>query len=228
MFLYKENGEKIRCQVNSENIIGKGQYGSVHRLSVNECIKIYSKVNRREIDIEMLKAIKEFTLRNFYEIHEILYSKENSFKGYTMKYYGSEELDILEVSTEYTIYNMQNLLTSIQKLTENNIYIHDMHDENVIINSSEITVIDMDLYTFNKSYNNITLRYKNISALQSLLSSLYQEALKKYHPELSSYIMKEVIKDLFQLYTSKEIEITTKKLKRYKYPIDYIKKQISK
>lgn len=226
MFLYNEKGKKVRCIINKDNIIGQGLYGSVYRLSANECVKIYKGKNSIEINPEVLKTIRELCLYNFYELHSLLYTKDGNFKGYTMKYYDDYDIDILTTTTEYTLDNLYSLRDSIQRMTVNNIYIHDMHTGNIILGDSEITVIDADLYTFNQIYDNNALRIKNFTALNNLFIEIYMDAIRKYHNEYFNYNTKEIIRQLFNSFSEQTTYKMSKKLIKYKYPIDYLKKNI--
>lgn len=226
MFLYNESGKKVRYIINKDNTIGQGLYGSVHRLSANECIKIYKRKNILEIEPEVLKAIRDLCLNNFYEIYSLLYTKEGSFKGYTMKYYDDYDIDILTTTTEYTLDNLYSLRDSIQKMTENNIYIHDMHTGNIILGDSEITVIDADLYTFNRFYDGNVLRIKNLTVLNNLFVEIYMDAIKKYHNEYFNYDTSEIIRQLFNSFSEQTTYKMSKRLIKYKYPIEYLRKNI--
>lgn len=220
MYLYNSNGKRIRYDLASR--IGGEAYGNIYKLSDEECLKVY-KGKPDIINKEILEYIKKLNLKRFYEIHELLYNKNNQFKAHTMKYYLPEEIDILTEPIDYTLSNIFNILDSVNTLTQNNILICDMHTGNIIINNDGITIIDTDLYTFNKFYVESTLRFKNISALQYLFQEIYFEAMKKYHSEYYSHTTSELIKNLFRLYSPREQEETHKKLTKCKYPIDYIK-----
>lgn len=221
MYLYTEEGR--RKNYKTTDIIGGEQYGTIYKLSNEECLKIYKR-NKNEINIDILKFIKRLYLKRYYEIYELLYDRNKNFKAHTMRYYEKEEIDVLTEPIDYTLSSLFEILDSVNTLTQNNILINDMHTGNAIINSDGITIIDVDLYTFNRFYSENGLKIKNISALMYLIHEIYLEAINNYHSELKSYDTGELIKSTFRLYTFIDSGETYKKLIKYKYPIDYIRK----
>ena len=220
MYFYDEAGKRVRYD--TSNRIGGEQYGNVFKISDDECLKVYKK--GQVVDDEMLKFMRELRLKKFYEIIKLLYGRSGNFRAHIARYYLPEEIDILTMPIEYTLYNLFDLHESVGVLTDNNVFITDMHTGNVIMGSNDITVIDTDIYTFNKFFSERKLREKNYSALRYLFTELYLEALKDYHPELSSFNNRERIKEVFEPVTSGNLDSTYKKLSRCKCPIDYIKK----
>lgn len=220
MYLYTDEGKRKKYDTTS--LIGCGHYGDVYKLPNEECIKIYKGKNLN-IDKEILIQIKNLLLDNYYEIYDLLYTKSSLLKGYTMKYYQNEDIDILTMPVEYTLDNLFKLSRSVEKLTENQIFISDMHTGNIIVNSSKITVIDTDLYTFNRFLDYSKLKTKNISALECLFREIYLEAVNKYHKEYIGYDTSQMVKELFRPHNYNIPENTCKKLSKFKYPIDYIK-----
>lgn len=219
MIFYNENNEIVKY--NSNKRLGSGLYGSVYRINFEECVKKFKKENV-EIDKEVLLLIQKIGLDNFCQIRSLLYNKNKKLIGYLMRYYQKENIDILTMPTEYIIENLRKLYISVIKLTHNNIYIDDMHTENIIINSKGITVIDYDLYTLNRFLTPELLEYKNTSALRVLFETLFIETLIEFHRDLCIESNNRLIKRTFHLWNSEELDKTCKKLTRYKYPIDYI------
>lgn len=224
MILYTKDNEKIQIHIKKENRIGGELYGNVYKLSDSSCIKIYKSID--DIDLETLKLIKKLDLKNYYKIYEFYYSNRGALKAHTMKYYTSEEIDILTTEMPYTLTNLANLLESVDTLNRNNIVIDDTHSNNAILGSTEITIIDVDLYHFNRFYNKFQLKVKNINALKYLFESLFIEAIIKYHPEYNTFTVLEVIKSIFNLYDTSSVENTYRRLEKYKYPIDYVRKRV--
>lgn len=222
MILYNENKEKISFKTN--NKIGGETYGDVYKISETECLKIYK--NSNSVNKKILTFIKNLHLKNYYEIYNLYNNKSGEFKAHTMKYYKKEEIDILTMPTEYTIDNISRIQHSIEQLTQNNIAIVDTHTGNIIMDSNNITIIDIDLYTFNRFYTSKKLETKNIEILEFLFREIFAEAILNYHSEYKVYKFTELIKDIFKLSTPTLTEETFKELARYKYPIDYIKKKV--
>ena len=87
---------------------------------------------------------------------------------------------------------------------------------------NEIRVIDTDLYVRREEYADDVLYRYGVSALQGLMLSIYLDSLRKYHS--SSRIVDDeiAIERLFE--TPFDVNHTSKKLVRCKYPIDYVMK----
>lgn len=224
MYLYKESQEPVQFKTSRYNKIGGKMHGNVYKVSDNTCLKVYKTID--EIDLETLSLLKYLKLKNYYQIYDFYYDKEGTFKAHTMEYYPSEEIDILTEDTLYTLDNLFNLLSSVNILNQNHVFISDSHSENVILNKDGITIIDADLYRLNSFFKQLSLEMHNLNALKYLFESLYIDALKKYHPEYYNKLSVAIIKDTFKLYGTLAATDTYKMLSQYKYPIDYLKKRI--
>jgi len=221
MILYNEKGKRVSFK--TDNRIGGKSYGNIYRISEDECLKVYKSVG--SVNKEILEYIRNLHLKNYYEIYNFYNNKQGNFKAHTMRYYESENIDILTMPTEYTLDNLSGILKSVNTLTQNSIQIEDSHTENVIMDSNNITIIDTDLYTFNRFFTKEQLQFKNIQKLEYLFSELYVEAITDYHSEYKDYKGVLLIRELFKLYTQREIEKIYSELSKYKYPIDYIKRK---
>lgn len=217
MYLYDKEGQKVNIKPVKE--LGSGIQGKVYLLSDNTCIKVFSGVKN---DYRIIELIKKLNLNGFYSIYDLYYDKSSKFKGYTMSYHNKEDIDIITEPTEYTLDNLEKLYKSISKLTELGVIATDLHTDNVIMNKEGITVIDADLYDKTVLYNNEKLMQKNINAVFSLFRQLYLGSIdsntSEYNPLYSNTII-----SLFNHNIANPVEVTTKKLGKYKYPIDYLK-----
>lgn len=220
MVFYTENNDILRYRTN--NRIGGEACGLVYKLDGNECFKKFRSKSMR-VDKAALVLIQELGLENFCKIKRFLYNESKTIIGYLMEYYKNEDIDILDMPMEYTIDNLCKLYHSIIKLSQNNIFISDMHTGNIIMNSNEIIVIDYDLYVLNGYFTGPILEYKNIEALKYLFKGIYKEALVEFHKEYDTEKNRSLIDGTFELWTEEGLNKTCKKLTRYKYPIDYIK-----
>ena len=202
--------------------LDSGFFGNIYRVGDDICLKIFTK--NYDYDIEAIKKIKELKLDNFYQIYDLLFNKDNIFVGYTSKYYDNQNIDILSMETAYTLNNLYALYNSFNILSKEGIFVDDVNDENIIFDEKKITVIDTDLYCYNK--DKVNKRYlirKNYHLLLYLFSAIYYRALMKKE---NNYIIDEaiidiILDDLFDI--SKGIKCIEKKLIKYKYPIDYIR-----
>lgn len=220
MYFYGEDNKRVRYILG--DLIGGEQYGSVYKLSDSECIKIYKK--GQVGDKEILTFINGLGLKNFYKIYRLLYNKKGDFRAHTMKYYEDGNVDILTMPVEYVLYNLYNIYESVVKLTENNIFISDMHTGNIVLGRDEITIIDVDIYTFNRFFSSVKLREKNTFALKYLFEAIFLEALRNYHSDEATFTACQRIGSIFEVYSPSALDRTCKKLIRYKYPIDYVRK----
>lgn len=223
MIFYDKNGNRLEYKL-GELISEEGQYGKVYKLDGTdcECIKLYNK--GQVVDDKILMFIKNMDLKNFYKLYEMLYGRTGKFKAHTMRYYESMDIDILTMPVEYTLCSLCNLYESVIRLAEEHIYASDMHIGNVILGSNEITVIDVDIYSFSELQSIEKLKKRNISALRYLFRELYLNSLKEYHPEIDKYSVRQEIIGLFGGDRPFNLNNTCNKLIRYKKPFDCLKK----
>lgn len=221
MVLYDENG--IKETITIRNKLGEGLDGRVYQISEEECLKVYKR--KPEIDIEVLKIIASLNLDNYYEILKLYYKKNNILSAIKMKYYEKEDIDILTTPSEYTLNNLYKILSSADKLSQNNILIEDSHSGNIIMTKNKIIIADVDLYSFSHFYKERELRRKNIQKIGYLFNEIYNEAVADYHEELKNFLVAELIRKLFTLVSPLQVEQVYRELSKYKYPIDYIKKK---
>lgn len=224
---YNEKNEKLLFDLNKKNIIDGGDtglYGNIYSIGEDKCLKRLKHLG--DIDHIIISWIRDLKLKNFYEIYDILFDKKGNFNGYIMKYYKKEEIDILSMPTSYTLNNMYNIYKSILKLTEEHIHVSDMHEGNVILDSSNVTVIDVDLYHFSSFMLYDKLLEFNVNAVRSLFKRIYFKDIFEYYGD-NCYEYSLIIDDLYSKINSKAgLEVFFSKLDKYKYPIDYIKKLV--
>lgn len=213
MKFYNSSNEEVDYHLLSK--IGGGSYGSVYKLSEFECIKIFRDVDTG-IDPNIIDFINNLGLDNFYKIYSLLFNKSNDLRGYTMKYYLPSSTSILLKDVSYTLDNFFAIYNSINILSDNQIFIPDLHTDNVILGNNEITIIDIDIYARAVLFDYDRLKYRNNRALFYLFKELYLEGLYSYGI-YTDYDIK-VIDNLFNGNITSNIKV----LKKYKYPIDYI------
>lgn len=209
---YDKDGNKLLIYMH-RGILGYGLYGVVYKIGNDKCLKHVTNGSRS--NSEVIEEIMKLDLESFYKIYKLLYDRDGYFSGYTMKYYDGEDIDILLMPTDYTLDNFAKLERDIEKISEKNIFVDDLHTENVILNRNELIVIDVDNYTFSTSKN---LLNSNITEIYRLFKGLYIENMIKNYSETVDEL--RVIRQLFKSNNNIYDE-----LKGYKYPIDYIKKK---
>ena len=222
---YNESNKEIIINLSEDKLIGVGCFGVVYRLNENECFKRFNSKEPRGANYEELVFIRNLNLKNFYKIYDFVFDNNDILKGYTMKYYNNEKIDILTMPTEYTLDNLYNIYSSVLKITDNNIYLNDMGEHNIIMDNNKITIIDADWYSFNTFESKKALLYSNIVELRYLFEEIYTNALEEYHDTYIDESSEFIISNLFKKINKfTGIENFCRKLERYKYPIDYIKK----
>lgn len=157
-------------------------------------------------------------LKNFYTVYKMLYDSYHDFVAYTMKYYDSEDIDVLTMPMSYILDNFYDLFESVTKLSDKNILIQDLHDGNVITNKNQIIVIDADMYDILKNPSKNEAIRANYKKLCYLFRDLFINAISTYHIELFDVGL--IINSLFDY--RRDTTSIYRKLKSYKYPIDYI------
>lgn len=213
MKFYNSSNEEVNYHLLSK--IGGGSYGSVYKLSEFECIKIFREIDTG-IDADTVAFINNLGLNNFYKIYSFLFNKRKDLRGYTMKYYLPSHTSILLKDTSYTLDNFFAIYNSINTLSDNQIFIPDLHSDNVILGNDEITIIDIDIYAKAILFDPGKLKDKNSRALFSLFKSLYIEGLYNHGIYTDNDI--KAINNLFNNDAPSNIKV----LKKYKYPIEYI------
>lgn len=228
MIAYTE--DKKRYNLDTNNLIGEGEYGKTYLLNNNKCLKVFNeKISRKDnnsfFNEEAFKRIKALNLKNFYKIYDIYYNRTlTKTSGYLSEYYQSEDIDILTMPVDYTLDNLCILYDSFYSLAENNIYTNDVSPRNVILNSNSITVIDTDMYYINYKSDNKMVYHNNFYDLGELFSWLYMESLKETDHQKRCELIDKIQK-IFMPVGTFGVEPVIKKLSKYKYPIDYLKKR---
>lgn len=214
MIFYNETGEKIDYHLLKR--IGGGSYSRVYMLPNDSCIKVFKEIDNG-IDKNNLSFINNLKLDNFYQINDFLFDGNNNFAAYTMNYYRPSNDSILLMPTMYTLDNLNTIGKSIGVLTDNHIFIPDLHSDNVITGDNNITVIDTDIYAKSLFFDKDKLEVRNYRALYCLFKMLYKEALYCGFKYCDDDI--DNINNLFDYNNADNV----KTLRRYKYPIDYIR-----
>ena len=218
VILFNENNEKKHYPI--DHYCVDGTYGYVYRIDDDTCIKLFS--DDFSFDLSIIKTVRDLKLTNFYQIYDILFDSDNHYSGYTMKYYQSEDVDIIKMPTSYTLDNLYRLYDAIEKLTKKGIYAYDFDVHNVIMNNKDITAIDVDIYYYYDEAKKEQLAKDNYKLLLHLFKALYYEKIKMLgfsfqdNEDLLNYLFDE----------NKEISNIEKKLIKYKYPIDYIRRKM--
>ena len=214
--LYNEKNETVIYNVNVP--FARGGFGIVYRLDNVKCLKCFYSNNLAK-SIDVMRDIRELRLDNYYQIYDFLFDNNGDFCGYEMKYYQGHDIDIMTMSTEYSIENLRKIAASFRRLNEKRISVVDLNKNNVILDHNNIIVIDTDLYR--RCYcSSDELMQMNNDALCRLFINLYYYTMKEKHSVTLDDM--RLLRELFD--SSRSIDEISKKLSKYKYPIDYMYK----
>ena len=224
MFLYNESGKKFEIDDSRENMINHGCCGEIYKYK-NDCVKLYygSSLSDGKISKNVIETLKEIDSDYFVKLKDLLYPEGlQEFSAYTMKYYSAEELNILDLDTEYTLYMFHEYLRLFNEFSEKKIIAEDVKRNNTIYDGKNLILIDPDLFYFS---NNVEYcKISNYNRLLQLFRSVYLEEVKKI---LDLDYSKNPFTDLGELFNlemgpNMDNELS-KKLKKYRCPRDYFK-----
>lgn len=224
MFLYNESGKKFEIDDSKENMINHGCCGEIYKYK-NDCVKLYygSSLSDGKINKKVFEKLKEIDSDYFVKLKDLLYPEGlQEFSAYTMKYYSAEELNILDLDTEYTLYMFHEYLKLFNEFSEKKIIAEDVKRNNTIYDGKNLILIDPDLFYFS---NNVEYcKISNYNRILQLFRSIYLEEVKKI---LDLDYSKNPFTDLGELFNlemgpNMDNELA-KKLKKYRRPRDYFK-----
>ena len=225
MVIYTLDGKSHK--IDTSNEINSGGYGNIYLVFGNKCLKLFKKPVLRSDDMtfdeNVYNVIRKLELKNFYKQHDLFYNRGlTKILGYVSDYYENEDIDIMTMPVDYTLNALCNLYDSLVKLSDNNICAEDLHRENVITNERDITIIDTDLYYKSDEDKSLIKKY-NIYHLINLFKQLYYKSNSK-HSEIDTLTLCRRIDALFSVSKNYSVDPVVRRLIRYKYPIDYLKK----
>lgn len=224
MFLYNESGKKFEIDDSRENMINHGCCGEIYKYK-NDCVKLYyyPSLSNGKISKKVFETLKEIDSDYFVKLKDLLYPEGlREFSAYTMKYYIAEELNILDLDTEYTLYMFHEYLKLFNEFSEKKIIAEDVKRNNTIYDGKNLILIDPDLFYFSNSIEDC--KVSNYNRILRLFRSIYLEELKKL---LDLDYSKNPFTDLGELFNlemgpNMDNELA-KKLKKYRCPRDYFK-----
>ena len=176
MIAYTE--DKKRHNLNINNFIGEGEYGRVYLTSDNKCLKIFkqsiSRKDKISFDEDAFNIIRKLKPKNIYTLGDLYYNKSlTRILGYLSEYYSKEDINILTMPVDYTFDSLCSIYNSFVLLSEHNIWVSDVGQQNVILNNNGITIIDTDFYYINTYRNKSAIKQSNMYALRELFTCIY-------------------------------------------------------
>lgn len=179
--------------ISEDRLIGSGAFGKVYRFG-NTCLKLFNFPFTGLVPV--LNKYSLIKTNNFCHIKKIFYEDEN-ISGYTMDYYKTSNIRLMDHSGRYLIENIDLIRSDIDELTKNGILLNDLNIGNFII-GDRINIIDPDLYVFSDSLSlyDVNNRY----FLDCLKEIILKELAKD--KDLYSSENREIINSLFHSYSS--------------------------
>lgn len=226
MVLYNENGKEIIIDDNYEkNGIGKGEFGKVYRVNMDQCVKVYGEdldcyYRLKEKVYNILKQIQSDFL---VQIDQLLYSNQlDKVAGYLMKYYSPQELKILEKDTDYSLYILEKFMKLSELLTRKHITMDDLKRDNIIYTGKEIVIIDPDFFEYHPNFSIEHCQTYNYREIDMLIRRIYYSEIRNIDTTETSVNPYKKVAHLFDYDCDHNmVKSLSHKLKKYKYPIDY-------
>ncbi len=196
---------------------------------------LYLKIYKNEtdpiyrLDSNIYKVLKDTKSDNLIDIVELLYSKKDTRSestAYLARYPEETYSDFLEVSSEYILANIDEILKLSNELGKQRIRLYDLKRETIALTDSRIILTTPDSWKHSHLHENNIINL-NINALSFLFNTLTRESLLNNHKDFikNSSLYSTIFSDkLFPITTNpnKTMKVLTKKLKGYNKPIDCI------
>lgn len=200
---------------------------------------------RDKINIDIFDLLKEIDNPHLIKLYDIYYNMNllnlllykmeiTTFNvdGYTGKYYGDDSVKFLNANIDYILENFKELEQLFQTFTNNGILTSDIKNNNTILSSEHIIIIDPDRFSFS-SDSQSSIAIHNKKKLLQLFRSLCYYGAKEIEYSYTNYwqIIKKIETEFNSddaIIVSNKTDITSeisKKLKYVKTPIEYFIKQ---
>ena len=169
--------------------IEESKYGRMSKIlsyNENELLKLFEW--NRQYDKNKFEILSNININNFANPQKLIYILGRLY-GYIME----RKNGCMLFKLDPTIYlknfflNINNVIKNIYELSNNNIILSDLHDQNILFDSisNEIFIIDMDEYFINYKYNsceevylkNLSIFFKSISTFLSINNHKYLEKI---------------------------------------------------
>lgn len=226
-------------QINND-LIGYGCCSNVYRLQ-DKIFKLYFEYTNKHFRIsqdifEILKDIDNpnfIKLFNFYITEDAigvdsylfkLVTEQRGIEAYTAKYYKKSDLNPLDINKDYLLDNIRRIEELFNILSHESIIVDDIKLDNLIITNSDIVLIDPDCYFIDKKSELSKIIKSNKLEILKIISDLYTKLSNINNPNA-----KVLIKQLIDIEVCDKTDISyelSKKLGRYRTPIEYIKENL--
>lgn len=210
-----ENGNEIKFTM-TDSLPMSGMGGTIRRTTDGDCVKLFYFNNNIYPNYKALHKIRELDLESLYKIKDFLF-KDDTFSGYTMKYYQHDRIDLSIDKMSIFIDNMIRLYNDMMVLNDNHILMCDNCINNIVYSDKKVIIIDCDCYKFESGYK---LHYTNLRLyLDLILGLLFNSTL--------CYSFKDIFKThkLYKIFDMETFNLdkTVKLFEGYERPIDAIR-----
>lgn len=238
MSYYNRNRKELNLENHEREYLNHGNCANVFRYG-NIILKEYYPGTSYffRLKPKVFDILKNINNRHFIELFDIykdmdsldlfIYRiKKSSFitDAYTAKYYPEDPINILYEPTDYILDNFRELEILFKIFTNNKILTSDVKRDNTIMTNDNIIIIDPDLF-FHSSDPQYYISLKNKISILNLLKSIFTDNIYKANMNSSNFLLAaNYLNDLINIKITEETDITfeiSKKLKRFKKPIDY-------
>lgn len=239
-----EDGRRELIDDSKENRLYSGDTSNTY-LYGKRLIKLFDKENEQFLkkgQVDFLKKLMSLNNPNVYKIYDFFKSDYNGkllYNGYVMKKYnhyhndvspiGDNVFNILTVPIEQAINYYVGLYELIRRLTENHIFIDDLHRKNIIKTKNKLILIDADMYSnysngyaYENNYSQMRMCYGDLIASSLYLSyCIGNESNEKYNDYREIYL--KYVKDLidYEYFDKDKMFDILDKIKDYNNLLEY-------
>lgn len=235
MKYYDENDKEVIIPDSVfDNEVGHGQCATIYRYSEELCFKRYDrdiKIKRNFLDTSIYDCLKNVDNPSCVDIKKLLYEDKNNkyiADAYLLAYYKEAYQDLLEVPTEYLLYNMEEIFKLIKEISKLQIRLdlYDLKRNNLILTDSNIILIDPDTWFFER-LDIPKIEKLNINNIMGMFDEIAKESLRTNYLEFlikNNLYAYDITHKLFPLTNNKDkaMKVLSKTLNGYERPIDYV------
>lgn len=220
--IYMKNSNQVKTE--ERNCFRNDRYSRMY-LEDNYVKKIYLRhcLEKYRLNVEVADVIDNVNSANLAKIHEIYYDNiMRKVEGYVRDYYQSSNMNILEENVEYTLENIHNITVLFDKLATHCIKVGDIKLTDMVLQDEKIILTNPDTFVITEDSKDECFRYNNIILL-NLFKNIYKKAISENlidFKEINPYF---ILDDLFKVNGDNLEEEISKKLIKYKYPIEYFR-----
>lgn len=234
MEYYNTEGELVSIEVGISK--HHGTCGNIYQLKKDIYLKKYYEYTSlsARLDYRMFQFLREIHHPFTNTILDLYYEKQKvKEKGklleniehfrtdaYLFKYLKREKIDILKMPIDYLIYNLEELEKLMKLFAENRVKADDLKRDNAVFSGNKIVLIDLDNCKIKENEDTRILIEWNKRKLSWLFLDLFRRS------ESFSYKNYAKVSPLFEVEDDIDLkESVSRKLKKYKRPLDYLKEQ---